>query len=540
MAIFKTRVDTASETFAANRADMLELVDELRSLENRAAEASNRRASTFAARGQLPPRERLARLLDPGMPFLRLHSISNYLLEDENPETSVPGGSVILGIGFIRGVRCMIWTDDSGIRAGAATRGGWMAALNAQEMAIRLKLPFVHLVESAGANLMEYQVELWADGGKLFRNLARLSAAGIPTLVVLHGPSTAGGAYMPGMSDYVVGVKHNGLAALGGAALVKAATGEVADERELGGTEMHASVTGSIEYLAEDDAQGVAMARDVLGRLDWNARLRVPHRRSYEPPLYDPDEIAGVVPADYTVPYDVREVIARFVDGSDFQEFKPLFGPATVCVQASIMGFACGIIGNNGPFDPAGANKATHFFQLCDQADIPIIFLNNITGYMVGTEYEHAGMIKHGSKMIQAVTNVRVPRIALYIGASYGAGNYGMCGYAYEPDFLFSWPNASTGVMGGQQAARTMSQVAEVAAERRGQPVDREAIAAQEAQIEAIFGRQENAFYTSGRNLDHGVIDPRDTRRVLGFALETVLEARNRELKPNSFGVARV
>jgi len=540
MAVFRTRVDTTSENYAANRADMLALIDELRSLEARAADASNRRAATFAARGQLPPRERLARLLDPGMPFLRLHTLSNYLLEDENPDSSVPGGSVILGIGFIRGVRCMIWTDDSGIRAGAATRGGWMAALNAQEMAIRLKLPFVHLVESAGANLMEYQVELWADGGKLFRNLARLSAAGIPTLVVLHGPSTAGGAYMPGMSDYVVGVKNNGLAALGGAALVKAATGEVADERQLGGTEMHAAVTGSVEYLAEDDAHGVSIAREVLGRLDWNARLTALHRRDYEPPLYDPDEIAGVVPVDYTVPYDVREVIARFVDGSDFQEFKPQFGPATVCVQASIMGFACGIIGNNGPFDPAGANKATHFFQLCDQADIPIIFLNNITGYMVGTEYEHAGMIKHGSKMIQAVTNVRVPRIALYIGASYGAGNYGMCGYAYEPDFLFSWPNASTGVMGGQQAARTMSQVAEVAAERRGQPVDREAIAAQEAAIEHVFSRQESAFYTSGRNLDHGVIDPRDTRRVLGFTLETVLEARNRTLKPNSFGVARV
>ncbi len=540
MAVFKSRVDTASESFAANRSDMLGLIDELRSLENRAVEASNRRASTFEARGQLPPRARLARLLDPGMPFLRLHTLSNYLLEDEDPGTSVPGGSVILGIGFVRGVRCMIWTDDSGIRAGAATRGGWLAALNAQEMAIRLKLPFVHLVESAGANLMEYQVELWADGGKLFRNLARLSAAGIPTLVVLHGPSTAGGAYMPGMSDYVVGVKNNGLAALGGAALVRAATGEVAHERTLGGSEMHASVTGSVEYLAEDDAHGVAVARDVLGRLDWNARLTPPHRRPYEPPACDPDEIAGVVPVDYTVPYDVREVIARIVDGSDFQEFKPLFGPATVCVQTSIMGFACGIIGNNGPFDPAGANKATHFFQLCDQADLPIIFLNNITGYMVGTEYEHAGMIKHGSKMIQAVTNVRVPRIALYIGASYGAGNYGMCGYAYEPDFLFSWPNASTGVMGGQQAARTMSQVAEVAAQRRGQPVDREAIAAQEAAIEAIFSRQESAFYTSGRNLDHGVIDPRDSRQVLGFALETVLESRNRALKPNSFGVARV
>jgi geranyl-CoA carboxylase beta subunit len=539
MPVFRSRINTTSEAFAENRAAMLSLVEELRVLEQRAVTTSEKRRPTFEKRGQLPPQERVARLLDPGMPFLRLHTLTNYLLEDPDPQTSIPGGSVILGIGFIQGVRSMIWADDSGIRAGAATRGGWLAALNAQEMALRLKLPFVHLVESAGANLMEYEVELWADAGKLFRNLARLSAAGIPTMVVLHGPSTAGGAYMPGMSDYVVGVKNNGLAALGGAALVRAATGEIAEERQLGGSEMHAAVTGLVEYLAEDDAHGISIARDVIGRLNWNARMSTPARRPYLPPLLEADEIAGVVPVDYTVPYDVREVIARVVDGSDFVEFKPRFGPATVCIQASIMGFACGIIGNNGPFDTEGANKATHFFQLCDQADIPIIFFNNITGYMVGTEYEQKGMVKHGSKMIQAVTNVRVPKIALYIGASFGAGNYGMSGYAFEPDFLFSWPNARTGVMGGEQAAKTMSQVAEVAAARRGEEVDREALGRQQETIVNRFNRQESAFYTSGRNLDHGVIDPRDTRKVLGFALETCLEARNRDLQPNSFGVAR-
>jgi len=539
MPVFKSRVATSSEAFVRNREEMLALIAELRALEDRAVSVSNRRRPTFEKRGQIPPHERVARLLDPGMPFLRLHTLSNYLLEDPNPETSIPGGSVILGIGFVSGVRCMVWADDSGIRAGAATRGGWLAALNAQEMAIRLKLPFIHLVESAGANLMAYEVELWADAGKLFRNLARLSAAGLPTMVVLHGPSTAGGAYMPGMSDYVVGVKNNGLAALGGAALVRAATGEVADERELGGTEMHASTTGLVEYLADDDAHGIAIARDVVGRLGWNKRAVAPARAEVVPPVYDPDEIAGVVPVDYTTPYDVRELVARVVDGSDFVEFKPRFGPATVCIQANIMGFACGIIGNNGPFDTEGANKATHFFQLCDQADIPIIFLNNITGYMVGTEYEQKGMVKHGSKMIQAVTNVRVPKIALYIGASFGAGNYGMSGYAFEPEFLFSWPNAATGVMGGEQAAKTMTQVAQVSAARRGEEVDEAALAEQQNTIVDIFDRQESAFYTSGRNLDHGVIDPRDTRKVLGFALETCLEARNRTVQPNSFGVAR-
>ena len=540
MALFKSRVQPRSEAFAANRADMLALVERLRELEGRAEAVSDRRRETFARRGQLPPRERLARVLDPGMPFLRLYSLTNYLVQDPDPDTSVPGGSVILGIGFVQGVRCMIWVDDSGIRAGTATRYGWAASRSAQELAERHKLPLIHLVESAGANLMEYEVELWAEAGMLFRNLARLSAAGIPTIVVLHGPSTAGGAYMPGMSDYVIGVRDNGLAALGGAALVRAATGEVADERELGGTEMHARQTGLVEYLADDDAHGVALARQVVGRLDWNRRATSPRRQPYEPPVLDVEEIMGIVPTDYTVPYDVREVIARVVDGSDFEEFNPRYGVATVCVQASIMGFACGIIGNNGPFDVAGANKATHFFQLCDQADLPIIFLNNITGYMVGTEYEHQGMIKHGSKMIQAVTNVRVPRIALYIGASFGAGNYGMCGYAYEPDFLFSWPNACTGVMGGEQAARTMRQVAEVGAARRGEAVDEQALQAQEQTIVDIFKRQESAFFTSGRNLDHGVIDPRDTRKVLGFALETCLEGRHREVRPNSFGVGRM
>ena len=540
MTVFASRINVASDAFVQNRRDLLECVEQLRTLEQKAVQTSERRRPTFEKRGQLTPNERVAHLLDPGMPFLRLHTLANYLYEDPDPRTSIPGGSVILGIGFVSGTRCMIWADDSGIRAGAGTPGGWNAALNAQTMALRLKLPFIHLVESAGANLMDYAVEGWACGGELFRNLALLSAAGIPTMTVLHGPSTAGGAYMPGMSDYVIGIKHNGLAALGGAALVRAATGEVADDRDLGGTEMHATVTGLVEYLAEDDAHGIAIARDIVGRLNWNAHISAPYRQSVTPPRYSCDELAGVVPLDFTVPYDVREVLARIVDNSDFEEFKPAYGVSTVCVQSRILGFACGIIGNNGPFDPAGATKAAQFFQLCDQADIPLIFLSNTTGYMVGTRYEHAGMIKHGAKMIQAVTNVRVPRITMYIGASFGAGNYGMCGLAYEPDFLFTWPSAATGVMGGQQAARTMTQVAEVAAVRKGLPIERDKLDAQERKITAHFGKQESAFYTSGRILDHGVIDPRDTRKVLGFALETSLSARQTRVQPNSFGVARM
>jgi geranyl-CoA carboxylase beta subunit len=447
---------------------------------------------------------------------------------------------MICGIGFVSGVRCTVFVDDSGINAGASTTTSVSKALGVLRVAQEQKLPLIHLVESAGANLMRYTVELWANGGGMFHGLARLSAAGIPTIVVLHGPSTAGGAYQPGMSDYVVGVKKNGMAALAGAALLKAATGEIAEDAQLGGSEMHASVSGLVEYLAEDDSHGLEIARDLIGRLDWNSACPRPEPRSFQEPVFSPDEIAGVVPLDYHKPYDVREVVARIVDGSDFVDFKPRYGVSTVCIQADIFGQSCGLVGNNGPIDPNGATKAAQFFQLCDQSNLPIIFLNNTTGYMVGTEYEHAGMIKHGSKMIQAVSNVKVPKISLYIGASFGAGNYGMCGYAYEPDFLFTWPNATTGVMGGEQAALTMEHVMINSARRRGKEIDTAALEAQKQAIIEHYDRQSDAFYTSGRLLDHGMVDPRDTRKVLGFALQTCWESRNRTLRPNSFGIARL
>lgn len=359
-------------------------------------------------------------------------------------------------------------------------------------------------------------------------------------MVVLHGGSTAGGAYMPGMSDYVIGVKENGMAALGGAALVKAATGEEADERELGGSEMHASVSGVVEYLVENDAHGLLKARDIIGNLDWNKRAKAVERRVYEDPLYPAEQLAGVVPTDPKVPYDVRELLARVVDGSSLEEFKSRYGASTVCGFSSITGIACAFIGNNGPIDTQGATKAAQFIQLCDQADLPLIFLNNTTGYMVGTAYEQAGMIKHGSKMIQAVATARVPKISLYVGASFGAGNYGMCGWSYDPDFLFAWPSARTGVMAGQSAATTMSEVAKAGAARKGQVIEQDVLDRQANVIKEHFDAQESAFYTSGRVLDHGIIDPRDTRKVLTFCLETVLEGRHRELRANSFGVARL
>lgn len=537
---FQSRLNASSDEFATNRADMLALVERLRALEARAETASEKSRTRFEERGQVTPRERVSRLLDPGLPFLRLHTLAGYLADGQEEPASIPGASVIAGIGFVGGARCMVLADDSGIKAGTMAKLTLPVMKSAQQIALKQKLPFVHLVESAGADLMNYEVEQWADGGRIFANLARLSAAGVPTIALLHGASTAGGAYMIGMSDYVIGVKKRGMAALAGAALVQAATGEAADARELGGTEMHSRKTGLVEYLAEDDIHAVALAREAIGRLDWNKRLAPRPARAYAEPRLSPDELAGVVPSDPKSPYDAREVAARIVDGSNLTEYKPDYGVSTLCLQASITGFACGILANNGPIDPEGATKAAQFIQACQQAETPLIFLNNTTGYLVGTEYEQAGMIKHGAKMIQAVATTTVPRITLYIGASFGAGNYGMSGYGYDPDFLFAWPNAVTGVMGGAQAAGAMVSVMRLAAERKGEAADEDALERQRDAIQNVFERQSSAFYTSGRALDHGVIDPRDTRRVLGFCLETVWEGRNRRLAPTSFGVARL
>ena len=537
---FQSRLDIAADTYRANRDDMLGLVTRMRELERRAKDKSEQRRERFRQRGQLTPRERLAHLLDPGMPFLELYNMANYRVDDANPERSIPGASMLTGIGFVGGVRSLVFVDDSGINAGASTTKSVEKALGVLKIALEKKLPFIHLVESAGANLMAYTVELWAKGGGMFFGLARLSAAGIPTFVVLHGPSTAGGAYQPGMSDYVIGVRKNGMAALAGSALVKAATGEVSSDADLGGSDMHATVTGLVEYLAEDDRHGIEIARDLVERIGWNECCRSLPVRDFREPVYDAEEIAGLVPLDYRKQYDVRELIARIVDGSNFADFKPDYGVSTVCVQASVFGRPCALIGNNGPIDPAGATKAAQFVQLCDQAQMPLVFLSNTTGYMVGVDYEHAGMIKHGAKMIQAVSNARVPKITFYIGASFGAGNYGMCGYAYGPDFLFTWPNAMTGVMGGEQAAATMEQVMTNSAKRRGEEIDGDAMAAQKQAIARHFDGQSDAFYTSGHMLDMGMIDPRDTRKVLGFVLETCEEAKMRTVQPNAFGVARM
>jgi geranyl-CoA carboxylase beta subunit len=530
-----SKISPAGSDFGRNRTAMLQYVERLRELEARARAKSDASRPSFEKRGALLPRERIGRLLDLGSPWLELSPLAGYGVDTPDPEKSVPGSGVLSGIGYVSGVRCVIVASDSGINAGAIGPMGGEKLLRAQDIALENKMPFVYLVESAGANLMKYRVEGFVNGGAIFRNLARLSGAGVPVVTVVHGSSTAGGAYFPGLSDYVIMVRGRARAFLAGPPLLKAATGEIATEEELGGAEMHARVSGLAEYVAENDADALAIARDVVSRLPWG---RVP-APSGPAPRFAAEELLGVMPADPKRQVDMREVIARIVDDSDFLEFKSEYGPATVTGHAAIEGIRVGIITNNGPLDPNGATKATHFIQACCQADIPLLYLQNTTGYIVGKASETGGMIKHGSKMIQAVTLANVPQITLMCGASFGAGNYGMCGRGFEPDFLFSWPNAQTAVMGGEQAASVMAMVTEEGAKRRGIAVPAEQIAALKAQIVQTFDSQMSAFHTSGQLLDDGVIDPRDTRRVLSLALSIVLEARKRCVSPVQFAVAR-
>jgi geranyl-CoA carboxylase beta subunit len=537
MALIETSLVPSSDGFAANRDGMLALIGRMRSLEQRAAAASAAAKERFHKRGQLLPRERVALLLDPGAPFLELSTLAGYQFDTPDPDKSIPGCGLIAGIGFVSGVRCMVSASDSGIDAGALQPKGLDKQLRVQEIALENRLPYVQLVESAGANLMRYHVEDFVRGGNIFRNLARLSAAGLPVVTVTHGSSTAGGAYQTGLSDYIVMVRGRTRAFLAGPPLLKAATGEIATEEELGGAKMHTTISGLGDYLAEDDRDALRIARDILAALPWDRPRAEP--RPFQPPRYDAGELLGIMPMDHKRPVDMREVIARIVDGSDFTEFSPGYGPATVCGHAAIEGHAVGFITNNGPLDPAGANKATHFIQACCQSGTPLVYLNNTTGYMVGRATEEAGMIKHGSKMIQAVTAATVPQITLYCGASFGAGNYGMCGRGFHPRFCFSWPNARTAVMGGEQAAETMAIVTEAAAARRGQPVPAEQLAALKAKITAVFDSQMDVFATSARVLDDGVIDPRDTRAVLAETLAICREAEARRPRKMQFAVAR-
>src|SRR5437763_13367299 len=413
MPILESQIDCNGDEYKRNRDKMQAAIAEFRAAEASVQATSEKSRERFKKRKQLMPRERIALLLDRGAPFLELMPLAGYRMHDDKDGSSAGGGSVA-GIGYVEGVRCVVSASNSAIKGGTVAPSGQRKGQRVQQVVLENKLPLVHLVESGGANLL-YQAEIFVPGGRGFANQARMSARGIPQVTVVHGSSTAGGAYLPGLSDYVIMVRGQAKVFLAGPPLLKAATGEIATDEELGGAEMHAMVSGVAEYLAEDDADALNIARETMAALPWNERLPAMPRKTVREPRYSPDELCGVVPVDYRKPYDVLEVIARLVDDSDFLDFKPLYGSQTVCGQAAIDGEAVGIIGNNGPIDAEGSVKAAQFIQLCDQADTPLVFLQNTTGYMVGRDAERAGIVKHGSKMIQAVANTRVPKLTLHI-----------------------------------------------------------------------------------------------------------------------------
>ena len=534
-----SRLDARSAAFRANAERMAARLAEIRALEARVVEESASKRARFEERGQLLPRERVARLLDRGSTFLELSPLAGLGMHDDDGKKGIQGGGSIVGIGVVSGRRVVVSASDSAVKGGTIAPMGLKKALRAQAIAAENKLPLIALVESGGANLM-YQAEIFVDGGRSFANQARLSAAGIPQVAVVHGSSTAGGAYLPGQSDYVVLVRDRSSINLAGPPLVKAAIGEVATDEALGGAELHATVSGLGEYLAEVDAHAIALAREILAALRWDS---VPGHSPVTPPRYEAEELLGIVPADERTPYDVREVIARIVDGSEFLEFKAAYSTDTVCGHAAIEGHRVGVIGNNGPIQPTGSVKAAQFMQLCDQTGTPLVFLQNTTGYMVGTAAERAGAIKHGSKMIQAVANARVPKLTIVLGGSYGAGNYGMCGRGFDPRFIFSWPTARTAVMGGAQAAMVMEMVSRAKLGRSGVPLTEQAEAGVKAMSEQLKRRldaESDVLYGTARLWDDGIIDPRDTRRVLALCLAIASEADARVLHPNTFGVARL
>ena len=536
LSALRSLLNPRSSAFAANVARMQGLWDDVQRLESMVLAESESKRAKFEQRNQLLPRERIARLLDRGTPFLELSRLAGLNMHDDDGKKSVLGGGSIVGIGVVAGKRCVVSANDSAVKGGTVAPMGLRKALRVQQIAMENKLPIINLVESGGANLL-YQAEIFVEGGRSFANQARMSAAGLPQISVVHGSSTAGGAYLPGLSDYVILVRGRSNIFLAGPPLVKAAVGEDCTEDELGGAQMHAQTTGLGEYLCEDDAHAIAMAREVMDKLRWDAASTL---SSFAEPLYDAQELMGVVPADDREPYDVREVIARLVDGSDFLEFKASYAPEMMCGHARVQGHLVGILGNNGPIQPTGSTKAAQFIQLCDQSATPLVFLQNTTGYMVGSVAERGGAIKHGSKMIQAVANARVPKFTFVLGGSFGAGNYGMCGRGFDPRFIFAWPTARTAVMGGAQAAKVMDIVNRTKMERSGEVPNEEALQAMSDGLRLRLDKESTALFGTARLWDDGIIDPRETRRVLGLCLTVAAEADQRTLRPNTFGVARM
>jgi acyl-CoA carboxylase subunit beta len=514
--VLASTLDTGGAEYHSRRAAMLAKLDELDAEHAKAlAGGGPKYVQRHRDRGKLTVRERIELLVDPDSPLLELSALAGY-------GTGFPvGGSNVTAIGVISGTQCLISASDPTVRGGSTNPWSLRKSIRAMQIAIENRLPLVNLVESGGADLPT-QKEIFIPGGQIFRDLTRMSAAGIPTIALVFGNSTAGGAYVPGMSDYVVMIDGRSKVFLAGPPLVKMATGEESDDEALGGARMHARQSGLADFLAADEHDALRVGRSIVARLNWRQLGSGPGGLP-APPARDAEELLGIVPADLKIPFDPREVIARIVDRSEFDEFKPLYGGSLVTGWATLHGYPIGILANaRGILFSEESQKAAQFIQLANQVGVPLLFLQNTTGYMVGASYEQAGIIKHGAMMINAVANSRVPHLTVVLGASYGAGNYGMCGRAYDPRFLFSWPSAKSAVMGPAQLAGVLSIVGRQSAAARGEPYDEEADAAMREMVEAQIESESHPFVLSGMLYDDGVIDPRDTRSVLGMCLSAI------------------
>lgn len=522
----RSTLDTRDPGFRSNREGMLGLLDEIDRLLLQASEGGGPKAiERHRSRGKLLARERVALLLDADSPFLEISPLAGYMTDFN------VGGGMVLGIGVVEGTECVILANDPTDLGGAMTAVSIQKLMRALEIARLNRMPYIQFVESAGGDLrgltsdespeavMRRNLTHFAESGRMFHDITELSARGIPTVSVVFGSSTAGGAYQPGLSDYNIFVRGGAKVFLGGPPLVKVATGEDARDEELGGAEMHASASGLADYLADDEYEAIRMARDVVAHLNWRKLGPGPLTDAPEAPIHDPEELLGLMPVDLKAPVDAREVIGRVVDGSRFEEFKPRYGPTLVTGWARVHGFPVGILANNGVLFSDSAQKAAQFIQLCNQTSTPLLFLQHITGYMVGRDYERGGIVKHGSQMINALSNSTVPHITVIMGASYGAGNYGMGGRAFDTRFVFLWPTAKIAIMGPKQMAGVMSIVRREQAARRGLPVDEEMESAITGAVEDFAEAQSLGLYATGRVADDGIIDPRDTRNVVAMAL---------------------
>jgi 3-methylcrotonyl-CoA carboxylase beta subunit len=539
MSTLKSQLNPRSADFQANAAAMQAVVADLHEKVGKIALGGPEAArQKHLARGKLLPRERVNGLLDPGTPFLEIGQFAAYGMYGGADPFEVPAGSMIAGIGRVEGVECMVVANDATVKGGTYYPLTVKKHLRAQEIALENRLPCVYLVDSGGA-FLPMQDEVFPDKehfGRIFFNQANLSARGIPQIAAVMGSCTAGGAYVPAMCDESIIVKNQGTIFLGGPPLVKAATGEIVSAEDLGGADVHTRISGVVDHLAENDVHALAIARRIVKDLNWKKTPSVALTATVEP-LYAAEDLYGVIPTDSKKPFDVREIIARIVDGSDFDEFKARYGTTLVCGFARIHGYPVGIVANNGILFSESALKGAHFIELCAQRGIPLVFLQNITGFMVGRKYENGGIARDGAKMVTAVATAKVPKFTVVIGGSFGAGNYGMCGRAYSPRFLWMWPNARISVMGGEQAAGVLATVRRDGIEAAGKTWSAEEEAAFKAPIREQYETQGHPYYASARLWDDGIIDPADTRRVLGLGLSASMNAPAEETK---FGIFRM